>query len=92
MPNAPLHLILCSDDVEHEAKQEARRGERDRSFQPVVIDGGKQTDGAPTDDPWIGLLDVFDFGVAVCQASYLAVMMAGLAALQLRANGPDPGS
>lgn len=85
MPKARLHLILCSDDVEHEA----RPPRRDRSFQSSVIDGGKQSANAPADNSWIDLLDVFDLGVVVCQASYLALLGASLAALQAQT---DPGS
>ncbi|MGF6312012.1 hypothetical protein ABIB82_005931 [Bradyrhizobium sp. i1.8.4] len=88
MPNARLHLILCSDNVEHEA----RRQRRDRSFQPSVIDGGKQTASVLADHPWIDLLDVFDLGVVVCQASYLALLGASLAALQPQLDVRDPGS
>ncbi|UGY19041.1 hypothetical protein [Bradyrhizobium septentrionale] len=82
MPNARLHLILCSDDI----ALETRGQRRDRSFQPFVIDGGKQTASVPVDNPWadnwIDLLDAFDFGVVVCHASYLALLGASLAALQ----------
>ncbi|WP_166301238.1 hypothetical protein [Bradyrhizobium sp. 2S1] len=82
MPNARLHLILCSDDIAHETRGQRR----DRSFQPSVIDGGKQAASVPADNPWandwIDLLDVFDFGVVVCHASYLALLGASLAALQ----------
>lgn len=92
MPSARLHLILYSDDVEHEAG----RGERDRSFQPVVIDGGKQTASAPVDnswiDSWIDLLDVFDLGAVLCQASYLALLGASLAALESQLDVLDPGT
>ena len=85
MPNRRLHLILCSEDAGHEAKRERL----DRSFQPTVIDGGKQAASAPADNSWIDLLDVFDLGVVICQASYLALLGASLAALQAQA---DPGS
>lgn len=85
MPNTRLHLIVCSDDVERET---ARRT-RNRSFQPSVIDGGKQAASVQVGNPWIDLLDVFDLSVVLCQASYLALLGASLAALQ---NVPDPGS
>lgn len=88
MPSARLHLILCSDDVDHEAG----RGERDRGFQPVVIDSGKQTASAPVDNSWIDLLDVFDLGVVLCQASYLALLGASLAALESQLDVLDPGT
>ncbi|GKQ55374.1 hypothetical protein [Bradyrhizobium sp. Ce-3] len=88
MPKARLHLILCSDGVEHEA----RVHRRDRSFQPSVIDGGKQAADPPADTSWIDLLDAFDLSVVLCQASYLALLGASLAALQLQLNVPDPGS
>ncbi|WP_076863919.1 hypothetical protein [Bradyrhizobium mercantei] len=88
MPNARLHLILCSDDVEYDAG----RKERDRGFQPVVIDGGKQSPVVPADNAWIDLLDLFDLSVVVYQASYLALLGASLAALQAQAGVPDPGS
>lgn len=86
MPNAPLHLILCSDDVEHEA----RRQRGDRTFQLSVIDGGKQTASALADNPWIHLLDVFDVGVVLCQASYLALLGASVAALEPHFDVSDP--
>ncbi|PDT78323.1 hypothetical protein [Bradyrhizobium sp. C9] len=85
MPNTRLHLIVCSDDVERETV----RRTRNRSFQPSVIDGGKQAASVQVGDPWIDLLDVFDLSVVLCQASYLALLGASLAALQ---NVPDPGS
>jgi len=88
MPNAHLHLILCSDDADHEATRQTP----DRSFQPTVIDGGKQAASAPADTSWIDLLDVFDLGVVLCQASYLALLGASLAALQAQAELPDPAS
>jgi hypothetical protein len=88
MPNTRLHLIFCSDDVEHEVGHQRR----DRSFQRSVIDGGKQTASVLADNPWIDLLDVFDLGVVVCQASYLAFLHASLAALESQVDGPDPGS
>ncbi|VIO80814.1 hypothetical protein CI1B_85670 [Bradyrhizobium ivorense] len=84
MPSAPLHLILCSDDVE----REVRRQPGDRSFH--VIDGGKQTASVPADNPWIDLLDVFDLGVVLCQASYLALIGASLAALEPHFDVLDP--
>lgn len=88
MPNARLHLILCSDDVEHEA----RCGRRDHSFQPSIIDGGKQTASVLADNSWIDLLDVFDLGAVLCQASYLAVLGASLAALESQLDVLDPGT
>ncbi|BBB95663.1 MULTISPECIES: hypothetical protein [Bradyrhizobium] len=87
MPSARLHLIVCSDDVDHEARPQRR----DRSFQPSVIDGGKQTASTPADNPWIDLLDAFDLGVVVCQASYLALLGVSLAALQPQFDVPDSG-
>ncbi len=80
MPNTRLHLILCSDDVEPETRRQ--RGER--SFQPSVVDGGKQTTSVPADNPWTDLLDFFDLGVVVSHASYLAFLKASLAALESR--------
>ena len=88
MPNARLHLILCSDDVERETMPQRRN----RSFQPFVIDGGKPAASVQADNSWIDLLDVFDLGVVLCQASYLALLGASLAALQPQLNVPDPGS
>ena len=85
MPNTRLHLILCSEDAGHEAK----RQKLDRSFQPAVIDGGKQAASGPADNSWIDLLGLLDLGVVICQASYLALLGASLAALQAQA---DPGS
>ena len=82
MPNRRLHLILCSADAGHEAKRERL----DRSFQPTVINGGKQAASAPADNSWIDLLDVFDLGVVICQASYLALLGASLAALQAQVD------
>lgn len=88
MPNARLHLILYSDDVERDAGRE----QRNRSFQPSVIDGGKQAATVQADNSWIDLLDVFDLNVVLCQASYLALLGASLAALQPQLNVPDPGA
>ena len=88
MPNTRLHLILCSDDVARETTPQRRN----RSFQPSVIDGGKQAATVQADDSWIDLLDVFDLSIVLCQASYLALLGASLAALQPQLNVPDPGS
>ncbi|TWC01179.1 hypothetical protein FBZ93_104456 [Bradyrhizobium macuxiense] len=88
MPNRRLHLILCSEDAGHEAT----RQRPERSFQPTVIDGGKQVASVPADQSWIDLLDVFDLGVVICQASYLALLGASLAALQAQAGAPDQAS
>ncbi|GIQ76258.1 hypothetical protein [Bradyrhizobium sp. RD5-C2] len=88
MPNTRLHLILCSDDVGRETTPQRRN----RSFQPFVIDGGRQAASVPAGNPWIDLLDVFDLGAVLCQASYLALLGASLATLQSQLNVPDPGS
>ena len=88
MPNARLRLILCSDDVDRKATRQ-RRG---RSFQPSVVDGGKQTPSVLGDNPWIDLLDVFDLGVVACEACYLAFLAASLAALETQVDGLDPAS
>ncbi|WP_050628788.1 hypothetical protein [Bradyrhizobium viridifuturi] len=88
MSNRRLHLILCSEDAGHEAARQRPA----RSFQPTVIDGGRQAASTSSDQSWIDLLDVFDLGVVICQASYLALLGASLAALQAQAGVPDPGS
>ncbi|QOZ37430.1 hypothetical protein [Bradyrhizobium sp. CCBAU 53421] len=87
MPNAHSHLVLCSDNGER-----AARRRRDRSFQPSVIDGGKQAASVLGDNPWIDLLDVIDLGVVLSQASYLALLGASLAVLRLQLDLPDPAS
>lgn len=88
MPDRRLHLILCSDDAGHQAMPQRRS----RGFHPSVIDGGKQIASAPADKSWIDMLDVFDLGVVVCQASYLVWLGASLAVLHAQAGVPDPGS
>ena len=77
MSKAHLHLILCSDDIGPEAK----RRRSDRSFRPSVIDGGKRAIAVPAGNPWQGLLELFDLGLLVSQANYLAFVAASLAAL-----------
>ena len=78
MSKAHLHLILCSDDI----GPDARRRRSDRSFRPSVIDGGKQAVAVPAGNPWQGLLELFDLGLLVFQANYLAFVAASLAALE----------
>jgi hypothetical protein len=78
MPKARLHLIVCSDNVE----PEARRRRSDRSFRPSVIDGGKRATAVPAGDPWQALLELFDLGLLVSQTNYLAFTAASLAALE----------
>jgi hypothetical protein len=77
MSKARLHLILCSDDVE----PDARRRRRDGGFRPSVIEGGRPTIGAPADNPWEALRELFALGLLVSQASYLAFAGASFAAL-----------
>jgi hypothetical protein len=77
MSKARLHLILCSDDV----VPDARRRRRDRGFHPCVIEGGRRTIGVPADNPWEALRELFGLGLLVSQASYLAFVGAGFAAL-----------
>jgi hypothetical protein len=79
MPKARLHLILCSDDIGPEAKH--RRSVR--SFRPSVIDGGKRAIAEPAGDPWQAGLELFDLGLLVSQANYLAFVAASLTALEL---------
>ncbi|MCC8983967.1 hypothetical protein [Bradyrhizobium acaciae] len=88
MPDRRLHLILCSDAAGHEAM----RQRRNRGFLPSVVDGGNQVASVPADNSWIDMLDVFDLGVVVCQASYLAWLGAGLMVLHAQAGVPDSGS
>ena len=77
MSKARLRLILCSDDVEPDARR--RRG--DRGFHASVIEGGRQTTGAPSDNPWEALRELFGLGLLVSQASYLAFVGASFAAV-----------
>jgi len=76
MPKARLHLIVCSDGPE------ARDRRRDRGFRPSVIDGGKRTIAVPAGYPWQALLELFDLGLLVSQANYLAFVAASLAVLE----------
>ena len=83
MPKARLHLIVCSGDI----GTEARDRQRERSFQLSVIDGGRRAivaqRGNPGENPWGGLLDLFDLAVVVSQANYQAFVAASLTALEL---------
>ena len=78
MPKAHLRLILCSDDI----GPEARRGRRDRSFRPSVIDGGTRAIAGPAGDPWEALLELFDLTLLVSLTNYLAFVTASVAALE----------
>ena len=79
MTKARLHLICCSDDIEPEAMHR-RRG---RSFRLSVIDGGKRAIDAPREKLWETTLALFDLGILVSQANYLAFVAASLTALEL---------
>jgi hypothetical protein len=78
MPKAHLRLILCSDDIGPEARR--RRSDR---FRPSVIDGGKRAIAVPAADPWQASLELFDLGLLVSRANYLAFVAASLTALKL---------
>jgi hypothetical protein len=78
MPKARLHLILCSNDIGPDAK----RRRSNRSFRPSVIDGGKRAIAVPAGNPWQGLLELFDLGLLVSRANYLAFVAASLTALE----------
>jgi hypothetical protein len=80
MPKAHLHLIRCSDDIESETNR------RDRRFRPTIIDGGRRTSAVPVENPWESLLDLFDLGVLIAQANYLAFVAASLIALEHHAR------
>lgn len=80
MSKARLHLICCSDDVEPEAMHR-RRG---RGFRLSVIDGDKRAIAAPGEKLWEAMLDLFDLGILVSQANYLAFVAAGLTAIELQ--------
>ena len=82
MSKARLHLILCSGDAGAEHRN------RERSFQPSVIDGGKRTIEMSLVDPWVDLLDLFDASILVSQASYLAFLEASLAVLAPQDRSP----
>ncbi|QPF85277.1 hypothetical protein IC762_02790 [Bradyrhizobium genosp. L] len=76
MSKAPLHVILCTDDIEPDAMR------RRSDFQPLAIDGGKLTNDAPVDHaPWADLLELFNLSLLVSHASYLACL-ASIAALE----------
>jgi hypothetical protein len=79
MTKAHLHLISCSDDIE----PEAMRRRRGRSFQLSVIDGGKRAIDAPGEKFWETMLDLFDLGILVSQANYLAFVAASLTVIEL---------
>jgi hypothetical protein len=79
MTKAHLHLISCSDDIE----PEAMRRRRGRSFQLSVIDGGKRAIDAPREKLGETMLDLFDLGILVCRANYLAFAAASLTAIEL---------
>ena len=71
MSKAPLHVILCTDDI----APDAIRRSSDRGFQPSVIDGGKPPNDAAVDHaPWADLLELFNLSLLVSHASYLAVL------------------
>jgi len=80
MPKAHLHLIRCSDDIASETTR------RDRRFQPTLIDGGRRTNAVPVENPWEDLLDLFDLGILIAQASYLTFVAASLTALDYHAR------
>jgi hypothetical protein len=43
-----------------------------------VIDDGKRTIAMPAGDPWQALLELFDLGLLVSRANYLAFVAASL--------------
>jgi len=83
MSKARLRLILCSDDIETEAR--ARR--RERRLHLSVIDGGRRAIAAeranPRGNPWDALLGLFDLAVLASQTNYLVFVAASLTALEL---------
>jgi hypothetical protein len=81
MPKPRLRLIVCSQAIAPEAS-------RRRRFRPAVIDGGRRTNFS-AENPLEGLLDLFDLGVLVAQANYLAWLAATLAAISHRRPEPE---
>lgn len=75
MSKARLRLIHCSDNAGSGTKD---RG-RDRSFRPLVLDGGRRADSAPKGNSWQAVLELFDLGLLVSQANYLAFLEASVA-------------
>ncbi|WGR94475.1 hypothetical protein MTX26_34385 [Bradyrhizobium sp. ISRA443] len=89
MSKTRLHLILCSDDIGPEAKHLGS----DHRFQPSVIDGDGPTSSESADGSWgSALLALFDLGLLLSQATYLAFLEANLATLepQGRADAEQP--
>ena len=76
MSKPSLQLIHCSNGIPPGAK----RRHNGRGFRPVVIDGGIRP--APGEHSWKTALELFDLGLLVSRANYLAFVVAGLAALE----------
>ncbi|MCA6120089.1 hypothetical protein J6524_35385 [Bradyrhizobium sp. WSM 1738] len=79
MSKARLHLIHCSDKIEPQAR--VRR--RQRRFQLSIIDGGKRAIAAERENPWEGLIGLFDLAILVAEANYAAFVAASLATIEV---------
>lgn len=83
MSKPSLQLIHCSNGI----RPGARRRPNDRSFRPLVIDGGVRS--VPAGHPWDAALEPFGLGLLVLYGSCLAFLEANMALLN-RLNTTDP--
>jgi hypothetical protein len=79
MSKPSLQLIHCSNDI----RPGAKRRPNDRSFRPVVIDGGVRS--VPGEQSWEAALELFGLGLLAFYGSYLAVLQAQMSVL----HGPS---
>jgi hypothetical protein len=78
-----LQLVHCSNDI----RPGAKRRQNGRSFRPLVIDGGVKS--APVQHSWETALELFNLGLHVCNANYLAFLEASMIILN-DLNWTDP--
>jgi hypothetical protein len=83
MSKPSLQLIHCSNGI----RPGAKRRQNGRSFRPLVIDGGVKS--ARAGHPWETAFKLFDLGLLVCCANYLAFLEASMIVLN-DPNWTDP--
>jgi hypothetical protein len=63
--------------------------QRDRSFRPLVVQGGAQAKSARSEGHWEAALELINLGARASWANYVALLQASIAVLEV-CNRTDP--
>jgi hypothetical protein len=78
MSKSRLQLIHSSNEI----RPGAKRGQKGRSFRPVVIQGGAPARSVPTKSSWEAALELINLGFLISQVNYLAFLQASVIVLE----------